>query len=143
MKRLALALALLATPALAQAPAPAVAPAPADATTPAAPPAPPSPPDSWLPRGGVELTGLDKITARLSPLMGRVGQPMNFGTLTVTVRSCIVRGPDQPADQAAFLDVSDSRIPNFAFHGWMLLSDPAVSVIEHPVYDLRLIGCRP
>jgi hypothetical protein len=71
-----------------------------------------------------------------------VGQPISFGTLSVTVRSCIVRGPDQPADQAAFLDVTDSRNAAFAFHGWMMLSAPGVSVIEHPVYDLRLAGCR-
>ena len=67
---------------------------------------------------------------------------MTFGTLQVTVRSCMVRGPDQPADQAAYLDVTDSRDPKFAFHGWMLMSSPGVSVIEHPVYDLRLAACR-
>jgi hypothetical protein len=108
-----------------------------------APPAPPPPVESWVARAGVELAALDKITARVSPLAGRVGQPMHFGTLTVTVRSCIVRGPDQPADQAAFLDVTDSREANFSFHGWMLLSAPGVSVLEHPVYDIRLTGCRP
>ena len=91
---------------------------------------------------GIELAGLDKVTTRLTTLTGRVGQPITFGTLSISVRSCIVRGPDQPADQAAFLDITDSRDPNFAFHGWMILSDPAVAVIEHPVYDIRLIGCR-
>ena len=106
-----------------------------------APPAAPTG-EVWLPRPGVELTGLDKITARSSPVAGKIGQPMKFGTLSVTVRSCIVRGPDQPADQAAFLDVTDSRDPSFGFHGWMLLSSPGVSVVEHPVYDLRLAGCR-
>jgi hypothetical protein len=25
----------------------------------------------------------------------------------------------------------------------MLLSAPGVSVLEHPVYDIRLTGCRP
>lgn len=116
----------------------------ARAQSPVAPPAPQVPtqyPETWLPRGNVELTGLDKITARITPVLGKVAQPLSFGTLKVTVRSCVARGADQPADQAAFLDVTDSRDAGFAFHGWMLLSSPGVSVIEHPVYDLRLKAC--
>ncbi len=99
-------------------------------------------PETWLPRSTVDLTGLDKITTRLTPVSGAVGKKLTFGTLVVTVRACVVRGADQPADQAAYLDVTDARDPNFAFHGWMLLSSPGVSVIEHPVYDLRLAACR-
>lgn len=99
-------------------------------------------PETWVSRGTVELTGLDKITTRLNSVTGAVGKPMVFGTLQVTVRSCVVRGADQPADQAAYLDVTDSRDATFGFHGWMLMSSPGVSVIEHPVYDLRLAACR-
>jgi hypothetical protein len=86
---------------------------------------------------------LDKVTARVSALTGRVGQSVSFGSLTVAVRSCIVRGPDQPADQAAYLDITDSRDPNLNFHGWMLLSSPGLSMLEHPIYDIRLAACRP
>jgi hypothetical protein len=119
------------------------APLPALAQTPTPPPSGPAQfPETWLPRPNVDLTGLDKITTRLTSISGAVGKPMTFGTLQVTVRSCMVRGPDQPADQAAYLDVTDSRDPKFAFHGWMLMSSPGVSVIEHPVYDLRLAACR-
>lgn len=142
MTRFAVVMAVLflAVPVVAQTPP---APSSGAPAAPAPPPPPPPPPDSWLPRGNVDLTGLDKISTRISTISGKVGQAMSFGTLSVTVRSCIVRGPDQPADQAAFLDVTDSRNPGFSFHGWMLLSAPADSVIEHPVYDLRLAACRP
>jgi len=135
MKRLLLAFVLLAAPVVAQTPPPAPA-------APAAPAAPPAPPDTWLPRPGVELAGLDKITARVTPLIGRVGQTLSFGTLSVAVRNCLVRGPDQPADQAVYLDITDSRDTGISFHGWMLLSAPSLSMLEHPVYDIRLIGCR-
>ncbi len=108
----------------------------------AAPSGPAQFPETWVARPNVDLTGLDKITTRLTPVSGAVGRPLTFGTLQVTVRSCVVRGADQPADQAAYLDVTDSRDAKFAFHGWMLLSSPGVSVIEHPVYDLRLVACR-
>jgi hypothetical protein len=125
------------------APAMAQTPPAAPGATAAQPPAPPPlPPDSWLPKPGLELAGLDKITAKVTPLVGKIGQAMHFGSLTVTAESCIIRGPDQPADQAAFLDITDSRDASFAFHGWVILSDPAASLMQHPVYDLRLIGCR-
>ncbi len=94
-------------------------------------------------RGNADLAGLDKITARLTPLSAKIGQTVGFGSLQITVRSCIVRAPDQPADQAAYLDITDKNAPGFAFHGWMLLSDPAISVLEHPVYDVKLLGCKP
>ncbi len=131
------ALLLIAAPACAQTSAPIFIPA-----TPAAPATPALPPETWLPREGVELAALDKITARVAPLTGRTGQPMRFGTLTITVRKCIVRGPDQPTDQAAFIDITDVRDASYNFHGWMLLSAPGVSMLEHPVYDIRLTGCR-
>jgi hypothetical protein len=91
----------------------------------------------------VELAGLDKITARVTPLTVRVGQAITFGTLNIVARSCLVRGPDQPMDQAAYLDITDSRDASLQFHGWMLLSAPGLSVLEHPVYDVRLTSCRP
>lgn len=137
MKRLALMLLCLAQPALAQAPPPA-SPVPPPSLAPS-----PSFPETWLARANFDLVGLDKITARVTALSGQVGKPVTFGTLSITVRSCIVRAADQPADQAAFFDVIDSRNPAFAFHGWMLLSAPGDSIIEHPVYDVRLAACRP
>jgi hypothetical protein len=99
-------------------------------------------PESWLPKGEVELAGLDKITARQTKFVVRMGETASFGTLRITPKYCVVRGPDQPADQAVYLDIADTRRPEFAFHSWMLLSDPAVAVVEHPVYDVRLVGCR-
>jgi hypothetical protein len=102
----------------------------------------PASPDAWLARAGVELAVLDKVTARVTPLTARVGQTVRVGTLSVAVRSCLVRGPDQIADQAVFLDISDARDPDRSFHGWMLMSVPGVSMLAHPIYDIRLAGCR-
>ena len=46
-----------------------------------------------------------------------------------------------PADAAAFLDITDSNPGMPGFHGWMLADEPAVSMLQHPVYDVRLAGC--
>ncbi len=138
MTRLALLLALLAGPALAQ-PAPAPAPSP-----PAQQPlGPPVPPVEWVPQGSVELRALDKVTARTATLAGKVGDTLRFGTLSITVRQCLTRPPDRAADAAAWVDITDSRPDAPGFHGWMVLSAPALGVLEHPLYDVRLAACRP
>ena len=113
------------------------------AQQPTQPPAPPAPlPNAWLPRPVADLMALDKVTARATPLAVRVGQSAAFGSLTIGVRACDVRPPDQPADATAFLDITDSHPGGAQFHGWMLVSAPPVSMLEHPIYDLRLAGCR-
>jgi hypothetical protein len=59
------------------------------------------------------------------------------------VQSCFVRPPDQPQDAAAFLTITDSHAGEPGFRGWMFAASPAVSMLEHPIYDVRLLGCRP
>lgn len=107
------------------------------------PPTTPEPPPlSWVAGGTADLVALDKISTRTFPLTAKVGQPVQFGTLTITVGACDVRPPGQPADAAAWLDVTDGNAGVPAFHGWILKAEPAVSGLEHPIYDLRLAACR-
>jgi hypothetical protein len=108
---------------LAQAPFPPAAPAaPVPQAAPARPAAPPGPaPDVWLARPVVDLIGLDKVSGRSTALSGRVGQEIHFGTLT---------------------EIADSRPDTQPFRAWMLLSEPALSIYQHPVLDIRLAGCR-
>jgi len=113
------------------------------AQQPQAPAPAPAPPENvWLPKPVAELLALDKVTARTTALTVRVGQSATFGSLRVAVGDCEVRPPDQPADAAAFLDITDSHPGAPEFHGWMLVSAPSVSMLEHPIYDVRLAGCH-
>ena len=89
------------------------------------------------------MQALDKVTARSSVLTGRVGQPLQFGTLSISVTSCVVRPPDQPQDAAAYVEITDSHPNGPGFHGWILADEPSVAMFEHPLYDIRLNGCRP
>lgn len=103
-------------------------------------PAPAEP--AWLPRHLAELVALDKVAARTTRLSVEVGQSANFRTLTIAVRACYVRPPDQAADATAWLDITDSTPGAPQFHGWMVASAPAVSGLQHPTYDVRLAGCH-
>ena len=128
---------------------PASPPAPPPATPTPTPPAttPSQPgtaiPGDWQARGTTELVALDKVTARSSPLTAKTGETVRFGTLAITVRACAVRPPDQPADATTFLEITDRGGTTPIFRGWMFAASPSLAVLEHPVYDIRVIGCRP
>jgi hypothetical protein len=91
------------------------------------------------------LQGLDKITARISRIEAPVDSPVRFGTLTILVRACHKRPPEEPPESAAFLEIEEMRPGDTAtrplFSGWMFASSPALSAIEHPVYDIGVLDC--
>jgi hypothetical protein len=91
------------------------------------------------------LQGLDKITARISKLEAPVGTPVRFGTLWIRVRDCEKNSPEETPESAAFIEIDEQR-PGEAqarrFSGWMFASSPALSALEHPVYDVNLLDCR-
>jgi hypothetical protein len=99
----------------------------------------------WVARGTAELQALDKVTARITVISAPVGQPTRFGTLTINVRACHARPPDEVADAAAWMEITDSLSPpgsGAVFQGWLFAASPAVNMLEHPVYDLRVLSCR-
>ncbi len=107
----------------------------------------PAPPGSstapWLARKSAELQVLDKVNARHSVLTVAVGGQAKYGALTIGVASCVVRPPTQPAEAAAFLTVTDANNEGVAFKGWMVAGQPALSMLQHPVFDVRVVGCTP
>lgn len=91
------------------------------------------------------LGGLDKVAARVSSFEAPVDQPVRFGTLEIVVRHCQMRPPEEPPETAAFLEITEARpdqTPKTVFSGWMFASSPALSALEHPVYDVWLIRCK-
>lgn len=90
------------------------------------------------------LRALDKVTARISTIEAPVGEPVTFGTLRIIARTCDKRPPEEPPESAAFLQVEESRpneVPVSVFRGWMFASSPAVSAMDHPVYDIWVLDC--
>ncbi len=99
-------------------------------------------PAGWVPRAVAVVAALDKMRAQPTTLSIPVGQSAQFRTLTIAVRSCLVRPPDQPGDATAFLDVTDAQPSDPSFHGWMLAGEPGLSMLQSPLYDVRLLACR-
>ena len=91
------------------------------------------------------LQGLDKITARVTTIEAPVGQSVRFGTLDITVKRCRKRPPEETPETTAFLEIRERRTgehPADLFAGWMFASSPAVSSMEHPVYDVWVTDCK-
>lgn len=91
------------------------------------------------------LRWIDKVVARVSVIEAPVGETVRVGTLELIVRVCTMRPPEETPENAAFLDVwgvKPGEPAEEVFRGWMFSSSPALSAMEHPVYDLWLEECR-
>ncbi len=135
----ALAAALVAGPVHAQQPAPApTAPASPAVTAPSL-----MEPQGMEARGGARLRVLDKITARTSAKEVKTGQATSFGPLKIVLRACRENPPTEAPESAAFLEITESgpKGDRAAFSGWMFASSPALSAMEHPVYDVWVLNC--
>lgn len=105
-----------------------------------------APPAELAARGsiGAVLQGLDKVTARISTIEVPFDNLVAFGSLTIQVRACHKAPPIEAPESTAFLEIEESsetgRIRSL-FTGWMFASSPAVSALEHPVYDVWVVDC--
>ena len=105
---------------------------------------------SWIESQTAELQLLDKITARISTKSVSVGGGTEFGTLKLRVHYCAYRPPEEPPENVAFIMIFDygyaeekpKKAQKALFSGWMFASSPAISGLEHPVYDVTLLSCH-
>jgi hypothetical protein len=103
-------------------------------------------PPAWAIAGDTAvLQGLDKITARISTFEAPLDQPVRFGSLEIIARACDKKPPEETPESTAFLEIVDVRPDSPTvelFKGWMFASSPAVSALEHPVYDVWVVDCK-
>ena len=91
------------------------------------------------------LQGMDKVTARVSTIEAPVGEVVKFGALEIIARNCDKRPPEETPESAAFLDIWEMHQGEpvvSLFRGWMFASSPALSAMEHPVYDVWVLDCK-
>lgn len=100
---------------------------------------------AMIPEPIAVLQGLDKISARVSRIEAPVGNSVKFGTLSILVRDCEGSPPEDTPENAAFIQIYETtpgEETKRLFSGWMFSSSPALSELEHPVYDVTLLGCK-
>ena len=93
----------------------------------------------------VNLTALDKITAKTSSIRLAVGEIKSFGSLEIKALKCAYSKDDDNPDTLAYIQVKDlSNKENdqvFVFNGWTFASSPTLRSLDHAIYDLWLLGC--
>lgn len=89
----------------------------------------------------VLLQALDKTTGRTSFLTLKVGEPYTYGDLVVTAEKCMKRPPEETPENSVYLTVREKEDQEI-FKGWMFSSNPALSAMEHPVYDIWIVECK-
>ena len=95
----------------------------------------------------VVLRALDKMTARVEEIELPIGKTIQFGSLAIVAHVCRTTLPEEtPPESAAYLEISEfkagAQVETPTFNGWMFASSPALSAMEHPIYDLWVTGCR-
>jgi len=100
-------------------------------------------PGGWVKMGSATLQTLDKVNAVEKTIVVKVGDTGRFASLDIAVRGCFIRPSDKPADATAFLVIRDQRADAPSFNGWMVRSAPYMSMMAHPLYDVRIAGCSP
>ncbi|MGE3708593.1 MAG: DUF2155 domain-containing protein [Hyphomicrobiaceae bacterium] len=91
------------------------------------------------------FAALDKVTARISKRHVPLNTTDQFGSLKVTPRVCYSRPPDEPPKTTTFVEVDEIQLdgkPKRLFTGWMFAESPGLNAVEHPVFDVWLIGCE-
>ena len=91
------------------------------------------------------LRWLDKVTGRVNTLDAGVGNTVSIGTLSINVQACMTRPPEETPENSAFLKIWEDKPDQDSvevFSGWMFSSSPALSAMDHPVYDVWVLDCE-
>jgi hypothetical protein len=99
----------------------------------------------------VMLRALDKVTATTQDFTVKIGDTLEYGSLSIKAVHCEKRPPEELPETFAFLKIRDAKLDgtgqetdeaDTVFSGWMFGSRPALSALDHGVYDIWVIGCK-
>lgn len=93
----------------------------------------------------VKLQGLDKSVGRTVTFEAKVGSTIQYGPLYIKIQACRKAPPIEKPESAAFLQIWEvppgEEKSEWSFSGWMFASSPALSPMDHPVYDVWVLDC--
>ena len=94
----------------------------------------------------INLTALDKITAKTSSIKLAIGDKKIFGSLEIQALKCQLSESSDTSDTVAYIQVKDLSAKDnnqvFLFNGWTFASSPTLQSIDHPIYDLWITSCE-
>ena len=99
----------------------------------------------------IMVRALDKVTATTQDYTVKIGDTLEYGSLSIDAVHCEKRPPEELPETFAFLKIRDAKLDGqgqetdeaeTVFSGWMFASRPALSALDHGVYDIWLVGCK-
>ena len=86
---------------------------------------------------------LDKISNKLIDKTISVDGLDEIETLSIRVYACFSEPPTEISEDYVLVDIIDNfqNLQKNVYRGWMISSSPEVTTLEHPIYDLWLLGC--
>jgi len=88
----------------------------------------------------VTLRALDKMLGQPTDVDMAVGETVMFGRIAIHAVECRYPSEDPNSDAFAHLEIFD-QAGTHLFDGWMVASSPALNALEHPRYDVWVLGC--
>jgi len=90
--------------------------------------------------GGV-LRALDKTSGQTTDFELRAGESASIGNLQIVLAECRYPRGNPSGNAYAALEISETGKRGVIFSGWMIASSPALSALEHPLYDVWVMRC--
>ena len=88
---------------------------------------------------------LDKISSKNTLIKLKNNEEIRYKDLSIKSIKCKNSKFDDNPEITAYIQVRDLTNKNkndvFVFNGWMFSSSPSIAPFDHPVYDIRLVGC--
>jgi hypothetical protein len=95
---------------------------------------------------------LNKRNGQTRDIELKPGEAIRFGKVVIRVRACEKTLPwENNPDEGAFVQLivnerppgtTDAERWRMVFSGWLFKENPAVNVVEHPIYDVWVKTCK-
>ncbi len=89
---------------------------------------------------------LNKITAKIKYIEIPVGSEVILDSIKIKALHCWKASPYDLLENKILLNISEKKTGQqeyiTIFNGWMFSSSPAISSMEHPVYDVVAVNCH-
>ena len=89
---------------------------------------------------------LNKITAKAQYVTVDINSEISFHTLKLKIFKCLKSSPYELSENKILMEIAEKKNgqedENIIFDGWMFSSSPAISSLEHAVYDIVAIDCH-
>lgn len=97
--------------------------------------------NAYVEKSSAIIKVMNKDAGKVQELVVPVGQSVDFEKINITVRSCMQSDPFDAENYFAFFEITEQEKGKI-FSNWMNRNEPGNKPLQHPDYDLWLVGCQ-